>query len=338
MSSVAEPLKVGFIYVGPTGDHGWTYEHDQGRLALQEALGDTIETTFVESVPEGADSERVLTQMALSDHDLIYTTSFGYMDPTRNVAQKFPKIKFEHATGYKQAENVATYSARFYEGRAVIGHIAGRMTQSNVIGYIASFPIPEVIRGINSAYLHAKAVNPDVQMKIVWVFSWFDPAKEADAAQALIDQGADILMQHTDSPAAINIAEDSGIFAFGQASDMSKFGPNAHLTAIINNWGPYYIERTSAVIDGTWTSGDTWDGIGAGMVTIGTMSDKIPSDVQEEAKALIAAISSGEHHPFTGPIFRQDGSEWLKDGEIADDGTLLGMNFYVDGIESDIPQ
>lgn len=338
ISSVADPLKVGFIYVGPTGDHGWTYEHDQGRIALEAALGDQIETSFVESVPEGADSERVLTQMALSGHDLIYTTSFGYMDPTINVAQKFPDVKFEHATGYKQADNVATYSARFYEGRAVIGHIAGRVTQSNVIGYIASFPIPEVIRGINSAYLHAKAVNPDVEMKIVWVFSWFDPAKEADAAQALIDQGADILMQHTDSPAAMNIAEDAGIFAFGQASDMSKFGPNAHLTAIINNWGPYYVERTNAVIDGTWTSGDTWDGIGAEMVKMGPMSDKIPAEVQQEAQALIAAIANGDYHPFTGPISRQDGSAWLNDGEIADDGTLLGMNFYVEGIEGDIPQ
>ncbi|MEM9974336.1 MAG: BMP family ABC transporter substrate-binding protein [Pseudomonadota bacterium] len=332
-----DPLKVGFVYVGPVGDYGWSYEHNEGRLAVEEAFGDKVETTFVESVPEGADAERVMTQMALSGHDLIFTTSFGYMDSTIAVAEKFPDVKFEHATGYKRADNVSTYSARFYEGRAVIGHIAGKMTESNVVGYIASFPIPEVIRGINSAYLHAKKVNPDVEFRIVWVYTWFDPAKEADAAQALIDQGADILMQHTDSTAPMTIAEEKGILAFGQASDMINFGPNSQLTSIIDNWAPYYVARTQAVMDGTWESTGTWDGIEPGMVAFAAMSDKIPADVRAEAEQMIEDIKSGAYHPFTGPINKQDGSAWLGEGEVADDGTLAGMNFYIEGLAGDIP-
>ena len=333
-----DPLKVGFIYVGPTGDFGWSYEHDQGRKAVEKALGDKVVTSYQESVPEGADAERVMTQMALSGHKLIFTTSFGYMDPTINVAKKFPDVKFEHATGFKRAENVSTYSARFYEGRTVIGHIAGHMTESNTIGYIASFPIPEVIRGINASYLAAKKVNPDVKMKIVWVYTWFDPGKEADAANALINQGADIIMQHTDSPAAMTIAEEKGIYAFGQASDMKQFGPNARLSSIIDDWAPYYIARTKAVIDGTWESIDTWDGIKPGMVAIGEFSDKVPADVQASAKLIIEKLKSGEMHSFTGPINKQDGSAWLTEGETADDGTLATMKFYVEGIEGDVPQ
>jgi len=338
LAVAAEPLKVGFVYVGPIGDYGWTYEHDIGRRAVEEALGSAVETSYAESVPEGADSERVMTQMALSGHKLIFTTSFGYMDPTINVAARFPDVKFEHATGYKRAPNVSTYSARFYEGRTVIGHIAGHMTETNTIGYIASYPIPEVIRGINSAYLAARAVNPDIEFKIVWVFTWFDPAKEADAARALIDQGADVIMQHTDSPAAMTIAEESGIYAFGQASDMKEFGPTARLSSIIDDWAPYYIERTQAVLDDTWESIDTWHGINEGMVAIGEFSDRIPADVRESAAVIRDAIVAGTLHSFTGPINRQDGSVWLKAGETADDGTLLGMNFYVEGIDGDIPQ
>ncbi|MEM7525583.1 MAG: BMP family ABC transporter substrate-binding protein, partial [Pseudomonadota bacterium] len=220
-----EPLKVGFVYVGPTGDFGWTHEHDLGRQAIEEALGDKVETSYVESVAEGPDAERVIRQMAQSGHGLIFTTSFGYMNPTLKVAKQFPDVKFEHATGFKRADNVSTYSARFYEGRHVIGLIAGKMTKTNTVGYIASFPIPEVVRGINAAYLAARSVNPDVQFKIVWVSTWFDPGKEADAANALIEQGADIIMQHTDSAAPMTIAEEKGILAFGQASDMRQFGP-----------------------------------------------------------------------------------------------------------------
>ena len=338
VTKAEEPVNVGFIYIGPVGDFGWSYEHDQGRLAIEEELGDKVTTSFVESVPEGPDAERVMTQMALSGSDLIFATSFGYMDPVINVAAKFPDVKFEHATGFKRADNVSTYSARFYEGRAVIGHIAGRMTQTNTIGYIASYPIPEVIRGINSAFIHARKANPDVEFKIVWVFSWFDPAKEADAAKTLIEQGADIIMQHTDSTAPMTIAEEEGIYAFGQASDMKEFGPNARLSSIIDDWGPYYVARTQAVLDGTWESADSWDGIAPGMVEIGEFSDSITADVQAEARALIDAIVAGSYHPFTGPINKQDGSAWLAEGDIADDLTLLGMNFYVEGLSGSIPQ
>ncbi len=337
--SHSEKTKVGFVYVGPVGDGGWTYEHDQGRKALEAELGDKVETVYVENVPEGPDAERVMTQMALDGAKLIFTTSFGYMDPTINVAKKFPNVKFEHATGYKTAPNVSTYSARFYEGRAVQGIIAGHMTKSNVIGYIGSYPIPEVIRGINSAYIHAKKVNPDVEFKIVWAFTWFDPAKEADAANVLIEQGCDVILQHTDSTAPQAAAEKAGnVYTFGQASDMAEFGPKPRISSIIDNWAPYYIARTKAVMDGTWTSTDTWDGIGPGMVGIGEISDAVPAEVKAEALALKDSIASGAYHAFTGPLKKQDGSDWLAAGATADDGTLAGMNFYVEGLDGEIPQ
>jgi simple sugar transport system substrate-binding protein len=332
-----EPTKVGFIYVGPIGDGGWTYEHHQGLLAVEEAFGDKVETMYQENVPEGADAERAMTQMALQGADIIFTTSFGYMDPTINVAAKFPDVKFEHATGYKRADNVSTYSARFYEGRAVQGHIAGKMTETNKIGYIASFPIPEVIRGINSAYLHAKKANPDVEMNVIWVYTWFDPAKEADAAKALIDNGVDVVLQHTDSTAPQAAAAEAGVISFGQASDMSEFAPLPRVSSIIDDWAPYYIDRVKAVMDGTWESIDTWDGIGPGMVKIGEITDAVPADVKAEALAMKDALADGSYHAFTGPINKQDGSAWLADGEVADDGTLAGMNFYVEGITGDIP-
>jgi len=337
-AAAQDPTKVGFIYVGPIGDGGWTYEHNQGRLAVEAHFGDAIETVFQESVPEGADAERAMTQMALGGADLIFTTSFGYMDATINVAARFPDVKFEHATGYKRADNVSTYSARFYEGRAVQGHIAGRMTETNVIGYIASYPIPEVIRGINAAYLHAKAVNPDVEFRIIWVYTWFDPAKEADAANALIEQGADVVLQHTDSTAPQAAAEAAGgVVTFGQASDMAEYKPFPRVSSIIDDWAPYYIARTQAVMDGTWESVDVWDGIAEGMVEIGEITDAVPPDVKAEAEAMIEAMAAKEYHPFTGPINRQDGSVWLAEGEIADDATLLGMDFYVEGLTAEVP-
>ncbi|MGR3616441.1 MAG: BMP family ABC transporter substrate-binding protein [Paracoccaceae bacterium] len=335
----ADKTKVGFVYVGPVGDGGWTYEHDKGRQAVEGAFGDAVETVYVESVPEGPDAERVMTQMALEGADLIFTTSFGYMDPTINVAKKFPNVKFEHATGYKQADNVAVYSARFYEGRAVQGTIAGHMTNSNVVGYIGSYPIPEVIRGINSAFIHARKVNPDVQFKIVWAYTWFDPAKEADAAKVLIEQGADVILQHTDSTAPQAAAQAAGnVITFGQASDMSEYGPLPRVSSIIDDWAPYYIARTKAVMDGTWSSENTWHGIGEGMVGIGTISDAVPANVKDAALAMKASLADGSYHAFTGPLKKQDGSDWLAEGETADDGTLAGMNFYVEGLEGDIPQ
>ena len=332
-----EKTKIGFIYVGPIGDFGYSYQHDQGRLSILEHFGDKIETTYVESVPEGPDCERVLEQMADDGAKLIFSTSFGFMDPTINVAAKYPDVKFEHATGFKTAENVAIYNARFYEGRAVIGHIAGRMTKANKVGYIASYPIPEVIMGINAAYLAAKKVNPDVEFSIVWAFTWFDPAKEADAANALIQQGCDVIMQHTDSTAPVTISEEKGIYCFGQASDMAKFGPKFCLTSIIDDWGPYYIKRVQALLDGTWTSTDTWGGIAEGEVVIAPINETVPAEIRAEAEALTKAIADKSHHPFTGPINKQDGSAWLAEGEIADDPSLLSMNFYVEGITGDIP-
>ena len=330
--------KVGFVYVGPVGDHGWTYEHDQGRKAVEKEFGNKVKTTYVENVSEGPDAARVIQQLARAGNDIIFTTSFGFMNPTLKVAKRFPKVKFEHATGFKRAANVATYSARFYEGRHVIGLIAGKMTKTNTVGYIASFPIPEVVRGINAAYLAAKSVNPKVKFKVIWVSTWFDPGKEADAAKALIDQGADVLMQHTDSPAAMQIAEKQGIMAFGQASDMSGFGPTAQLTSIIDDWAPYYIARVKAVMDGTWKSQDTWDGIGPGMVGIAKFSKKIPEDVRKMATKARDNLAAGKLHAFTGPINKQDGSAWLKAGQTAPDGDLAGMNFYVQGIDGSIPK
>ncbi len=333
-----DKLKVGFIYVGPVGDGGWTYQHDIGRQEMVAALGDAVETVYQESVPEGADAERVLTQMALGGAKLIFTTSFGYMDATINVAAKFPDVKFEHATGYKTADNVAVYDSRFYEGRAVIGTIAGRMTKSNKIGYIASFPIPEVIQGINSSYLHAKKVNPDVEMVVIWAYTWFDPAKEADAAKAMIEQGVDVILQHTDSTAPHAEAQKTeGIYTFGQASDMAAFKPKPRIASIIDNWGPYYTKRAQAALDGSWTSGATWGGMADGHVVIGEITDEVPAEVKAEAEKMIADITSGAYHPFTGPINKQDGTPFLADGEVATDEQLVQMNFYVEGISGDIP-
>ena len=259
----AEP-KVGFIFIGPAGDHGWTYRHDIGRQAIENELG--FDTTYIEGVPENADAVRAIRKLAQSGHDLIFTTSFNYMDQTLEVAKEYPNVKFEHATGYKRDNNVSTYSARFYEGRTIIGHIAGKETKSNIVGYIASFPIPEVVRGINAFYLAASKVNPDIQIKVIWAFTWYDPGKEADAAKILISQGADIIVQHTDTFAPCQVAEKAGVKAFGQASDQAHFCPNAHMTAIIDDWDSYYVARAEAVANGTWESQDTWWGLDKGMV------------------------------------------------------------------------
>jgi len=337
--AIADPTKAAFIYIGPTGDHGWTYQHDVGAQYVKQHMGDDVEITTVESVEEGPDAERVMAQLANKGNEIIFTTSFGYMNPTLKAAKRFPNVKFEHATGYKRLDNISTYSARFYEGRHVIGKIAGKMTKSNVIGYIASFPIPEVIRGINASYLAAKSVNPDIEMKIVWVFSWFDPGKEADAAKAMIDQGADIIMQHTDSTAAMMMAEENGIYAFGQASDMGDFGPRAQLTSIIDEWGPYYLQQVQAVRNGTWKSIDTFDGVKEGMVGFSPLSNEMPADVRAMAQEAIDGLAAGTIHPFTGPINKQDGSAWLAAGETPPMfPDLLTMDFYVEGIDSKIPQ
>lgn len=333
-AAAQDPTKVGFIYVGPVGDGGWTYEHNEGRLAVEEHFGDKVETIFQESVPEGADAERAITQMVLSGADLIFTTSFGYMDPTLKVAKQFPNVKFEHATGFKQSANMSIYNARFYEGRAVIGTIAGHMSKTGVAGYIASFPIPEVVMGINAFTLAAQKVNPDFKTKVLWVSSWYDPPKESDAAKALMDQGCDIITQHTDSPAALQAAEQRGIYAFGQASDMSKFAPKAHLTSILDNWGPYYIQRAKDVMDGTWTSASFWGGFKEGEVALSEYNKVIPTDVVDAAEAVRKGIIAGTLHPFTGPIKDQKGMEKYAAGATATDEEMLKMDWYVAGVQS----
>ena len=335
-SASAEDSIAGFVYVGPVGDHGWSYQHNEGRKAVEEELG--VKTSYVESVAEGADAERVIRKLAAAGNKIIFTTSFGYMNPTNKVAKQFPKVKFEHATGYKRGKNVSTYSGRYYEGRAVIGTIAGMMTKSNTIGYIASFPIPEVIRGINAMTLAARKVNPDVVVKVVWVNSWFDPGKEGDATKALVDQGADIIAQHTDSPAPLQVAEARGVYAFGQASDMKAFAPKAQLTAIVDNWKTYYVNRVKAAMDGNWESGDTWDGLKAGMVVMAPYGDAVPADVRAAADKVRDAIIDGSLHPFAGPINNQAGEEITKAGATIPDGDLLGMNWYVEGVQGDLPK
>ncbi|MEC7491216.1 MAG: BMP family ABC transporter substrate-binding protein [Pseudomonadota bacterium] len=337
-SAVQAQLKVGFVYIGPVGDMGWTYEHDQGRLAVAKALGSKVKTTYVEKVPESADALRVISKLASSGHGLIFTTSFGYMNPTLKAAKRFPKVKFEHATGYKRSGNLSTYSARFYEGRYVVGKIVGNMTKTNVIGYVASFPIPEVIRGINATYLAARSVNPKIKIKVVWVSTWFDPGKEADAAKTLIDQGADVIMQHTDSSAPVQVAQKRGVWAVGQASDQTRFGKKAHLTAIIDNWAPYYVARTKAVLDGSWKSVDTWHGFKEGMVKMAKYNNAIPNDVIGLAETTRIGIMNGSIHPFAGPIIDQSGKVRVKPGQNASDGLLAGMNFYVKGVGGAIPK
>jgi basic membrane protein A and related proteins len=332
-----EKLKVGFIYLGPIGDFGWTYQHEVGRQGIVKRFGDKIETSYLENVNEGPDSERAIEQLARTGHKLIFTTSFGYMDPTVKVAKKYPDVYFEHNTGYKRDKNLATYSARFYEGRYIQGQIAAKMSKSGVLGYVGSFPIPEVISGINSTILGAQSINPNIKVKIIWVNTWFDPGKEADAAKALVDQGADVLMQHTDSPAAMQVAEARGKYAFGQDSDMYKFGQKAQLTAIVNNWAPYYVERVQAVLDKKWTSTDTWGGLNTKYLLMAPYTN-MPDDVKKMAEDTQAAISSGKLHPFKCPVVAQDGSTVeCKGGTHLADEQILGMNFYVKGIDDKIP-
>lgn len=333
----ADKLKVGFIYLGPVGDFGWTYQHEVGRQELVKALGDKIETTYLENVNEGPDSERAIEQLVRAGNKLIFTTSFGYMDPTLKVAKKYPDVHFEHSTGFKRDKNMSTYSSRWYQGRYIQGQIAAKMSKSGVLGYIGSFPIPEVVSGINATILGAQSINPNIKVKIIWANSWFDPGKEADAAKALLDQGADVIMQHTDSPAAVQVASERGALAFGQDSDMIKFGPKTQLTAIIDNWAPYYIDRVKAQLDGTWKSEDTWGGIETKMFVMAPYTN-MPDDVKKLAQDTEAAITKGTLHPFKCPVFAQDGSqvECKGDGHLAD-GQILGMNFYVKGIDDKIP-
>ncbi len=336
-ASAADKLKVGFIYLGPVGDFGWTYQHELARQALVKEFGDKIETTYLENVPEGPDSERAIEQLVRAGNKLIFTTSFGYMDPTLKVAKKYPNVHFEHATGFKKDKNMSIYNGRFYEGRYIQGVIAGKMSKAGVLGYIGSFPIPEVIMGINATMLGAQTVNPNIKVKIIWVNTWFDPGKEADAAKALLDQGADVIMQHTDSPAAMQIAAERGKLAFGQDSEMIKFGPKTQLTSIMDNWAPYYIERVKAELDGTWKQEDTWGGLKSKLVVMAPYAN-MPDDVKKLAEDTEAAIVAGKLLPFKCPIKDQEGKDVeCKGGDHLDDGQILGMNFYVKGVDDKIP-
>jgi simple sugar transport system substrate-binding protein len=327
-----EKIKAGWIYVGPIGDHGWSYQHNQGRLRVEKELGDKVETIFVENVAEGPDAERAIERLARDGAKIIFTTSFGFMEATVKVAKKFPDVKFEHATGYKTADNLAVYNARFHEGRYVIGQIAAKMSKTGTAGYIVSFPIPEVVMGINSFMLGAQSVNPNFKLKIIWVNTWMNPVEEGKAARTLLDQGVDIIVQHTDSTEPLKIAEQRGLHGFGQSHDMYPAAPKAVYTSIIDNWGPYYVARVKAALDGSWKSQESWDGLKQGTVSMGAYTN-LPDDVAAMAKDTQAKITSGELHPFKGPIFKQDGTQVIPTGQHLTDAQMLTMDYYVRGID-----
>ena len=332
------PAKVGFVYVSPIGDAGWTYQHDLGRLEMMKNLGDKVTTTYVESVPEGADAERVIREMAASGHNLIFATSFGYMNFVERVAKQFPNVRFMHATGFKGGPNFLNYNARFYEGRYLNGIIAGEMTKSNILGYVAAFPIPEVLQGINAFTLGAQSVNPDIQVRVIWTNSWYDPGKEREAAQALIAQGADVVTHHTDSTAVVQAAQDRGVYAIAYHSDMSKYGKDAHLTATTHHWGPYYSEVVERMLAKEGMGESIWGGFKEGFVELAPINPVVPQAVQDKVAALTEQIREGQFHPFTGPIVDQDGKEVTAQGQIMTDQELSKMNFYVKGVNSKLPR
>jgi simple sugar transport system substrate-binding protein len=333
-----EPLKIGFVYVSPIGDAGWTFQHDTGRKEMEKALAGKVTTKYIESVPEGADAERVIRELAQSGHNLIFTTSFGYMNPTIKVAQAFPKVSFNHATGYKTAKNVGTYNARFYEGRYLAGIVAGRMSKTNTAGYVAAFPIPEVVMGINAFARGMRSVNPKAEVKVVWVNSWYDPGREREAADTLISQGADVVTHHTDSTAAVQAAESKKVYAVAYHSDMSKYGPNAHLTAVTHNWGEYYTRTAQAALDGKWKVEQPWMGIKENVIRMAPFSKAVPQDVQDLVKKTEGDIKSGKFHPFAGPIKDNEGKERLAAGKVIDDATLNKMDYYVEGVQGKLPK
>ena len=334
----AEPLKIAFAYVGPVGDGGWTFAHDNARKALEKEFGDKIVTSYVENVPESADAERVLRDMASQGNKLIFGTTFGYMEPMLKVAADNKEVKFEHATGYKQADNMRTYDSRTYEGAYMAGVIAGKMTKSNTLGVVASIPIPEVIRNINSFTMGAQSVNPKIKTKVVWVNEWFNPPKETEAATSLINGGADVLFQNTDSPAVLKTAQEKGKRAFGWDSDMTAYGPKAHLASAIINWSPYYIKATRDVLEGKWTGNSgVWWGVKEGAIDIVSIADDVPEDTKKKVEEIKAGLKAGTFSIWKGPITGQDGKELLKKDEIADDKFLSGINFYVKGVEGKVP-
>ena len=329
-----EPLKVGYIYLGPVGDFGWTWAHEKGRKAMVDHFGGKVVADYVENVAEDQSATPVIKDLAAQGHKLIFTTSFGYMDQTLEVAKAYPDAKFEHCTGYKKADNVGVYNNRFHEGRAVQGTIAGHMSKTGVIGYLGSFKVPEVVMGVNSFALSAQAVNPKIKVKLVMIDSWFDPAKEAAAAETLADLGCDVIATHTDSPAALQVCEKKKIYGFGQGADMSRFAPHAHLTAIEDIWGPYYISRAQAMLDGKWASDDAWWGMKEGAVVMAPYNKSLPAPVVAAAKKIVDGYMTGTYDVFTGPIADQAGADKVAKGEKMPLDKLAGIDWYVKGVES----
>jgi basic membrane protein A and related proteins len=336
-SAQAAPLNVAFAYVGPVGDGGWTFAHDNGRKAVEAAFGDKVKTTFVENVPESADAERVIRDLAKQGNTLIFGTTFGYMEPMRKVAKDFPKLKFEHATGYKTSKNMRIYDSRTYEGAYMAGVIAGGMTKSNTLGVVGSVPIPEVIRNINSFTMGAQSVNPAIKTKVVWVGEWFNPPKETEAAQSLINSGADVLMQNTDSSAVLQTAEKNGKRAFGWDSNMQAYAPKAHLGSAVINWGPYYVKAVKEALEGTWSTGATWWGVPEGAIDMVAVADDVPAAIKTKLASVKAGLKDGSFKIWAGPIKTNDGKDAVAAGQVADDKFLGGVNFYVAGVEGKVP-
>ena len=335
--AAAEPLKIAFAYIGPVGDGGWTYAHDQARKKLEAEFGNKIQTTYVESVPEGADAERVLRDLVVQGHKLIFGTTFGYMDVMQKLGEEFPDVKFEHATGYKTRENVRTYDSRTYEGAYLAGIVAGSMTQTGTLGVVGSVPIPEVLRNINSFTLGAQSVNPKIKTKVVWVNEWFSPPKETEAATALINGGADVLFQNTDSAAVLKTAQDKGKRAFGWDSDMSAYGPQAHLGSAVVQWLPYYSKAVNDVLGNTWSTGAHWWGVKEGAVDLVSLAADVPAAARERVDVVKAGLRSGSFTIWKGPILDNAGHTVLAEGAVADDKFLAGVSFYVQGVEGQVP-
>lgn len=332
------PTKIGFVYVSPIGDAGWTYQHDLGRKEMEKALAGKVTTSYVEKVAEGADAERVIREMASSGNRIVFATSFGYMNYVERVAKQFPKVTFMHATGYKSGPNFGNYNARFYEGRYLTGVIAGKMTKSNILGYVAAFPIPEVLQGINAFIRGARSVNPKAEVRVVWVNSWYDPGKEREAALTMISQKADVVTHHTDSTAVTQAAQERNVYAFGYHSDMSKYGAKAHLSATTHHWGAYYTKVVQDVLAGTWKTGTIWGGIKDGFIKLAPINPVVPKDLQDQVAKIEGDIRAGKFHPFTGPVVDQDGKERLAAGQVMSDADLGGMNYYVQGVTSKLPK
>lgn len=336
MSATAAPLNVGFVYVSPIGEAGWTTQHDMARKEMEKNLGAKIATKVVENVPEGADAERVIRDLAQQGSKLIFTTSFGYMNPTLKVARQFPDVKFVHLTGYKAAANVATANARFYEGRYLAGVLTGKMSKTGIAGYVAAFPIPEVLQGINAFTRGFRSVNPKAEVKVVWVNSWFDPGKERDAALTLIGQGADVVTHHTDSTAVVQAAEEKGKYAVAYHSDMQKFGPHAQIAAVTHHWGKYYTRQAQDVLDGKWKTSATWGGIKDGFVKLEGYGPAVPNGVKQFVQAKQKEIAAGSLSPFDGPVKDNEGKLRLATGRINDD-SLNKMNYFVEGVAGKLP-